>query len=119
MQVGRITLFLVVVYSSFYGFRRSELDGAASEACSTDFEDPLRYLILTTRNQSVAAVERVEEVAIGEPRSSVYGFDEQAAGADVEAATTDRAYLALLEQEGLIAVLDQALDGPSYEDLLR
>jgi hypothetical protein len=72
-----------------------------SEARSTDLEDRLRDLILTTRNQSVAAAERAEQAAVGALRSSLCGLEAQAAVADLAAAATARAYLALLEQEGL------------------
>ena len=101
LLVGRITLVLLVVCGTWYGVRRSELERAASEARSTDLEDRLRDLILTTRNQSVAAAERAEQAAVGALRSSLCGLEAQAAGADLAAAATARAYLALLEQEGL------------------
>ncbi len=101
LLVGRITLVLLVVCGTWYGVRRSELERAASEARSRDFENRLRDLILTTRNQSAAAAERAEEAAVGALRSSLCGLEAQAASADVAAATTARAYLALLEREGL------------------
>ena len=101
LLVGRITLVLLVVCGTWYGVRRSELERAASEARSTDLEDRLRDLILTARNQSVAAAERAEEAAVGALRSSLCGLEAQAASADVAAATTARAYLTLLEGEGL------------------
>ena len=44
---------------------------------------------------------------------------ERAASADVAAAATARAYLALFEREGLTADLGQASDGLSNEDLLQ
>ena len=101
LLIGRIILILLVVCGTWYGVRRSELERAASEARSREFENRLRDLILTTRNQSVAAAERAEEAAVGALRSSLCGLEAQAASADVAAATTARAYLALLEEEGL------------------
>jgi hypothetical protein len=65
LLVGRITIVLLVVCGTWYGVRRYELERAASEARSTDLEDRLRDLILTTRNESVAAAERDEEAAVG------------------------------------------------------
>lgn len=109
--VGRIDL--LVVCGTWYGVRRSELERAASEARSTDLEDRLRDLILTARNQSVAAAERAEEAAVGALRSSLCGLEAQAASADLAAATTARSYLALLEQEGLTASLAEPHDGGS------
>ena len=72
------------------------LERAAREARSRDFEIQLRDLVLTTRNESLAASERAEEAAVGALRSSLCGLETQAAGADVAAAVTARAYLALL-----------------------
>ena len=115
LLVGRLTLVLLVVCGTWYGVRRSELERAASEARSTDLEDRLRDLILTTRNQSVAAAERAEEAAIGALRSSLCGLEAQAAGADMAAAATARAYLALLEREGLTGDLGQASEGSNKE----
>ena len=88
LLVGRITPVLLVVCGTWYGVKRSELERAASEARSTDFEDRLRNLILTSRNKSVAAAARAEEAAIGALRSSLCGLEAQAAGADVAAAAT-------------------------------
>ena len=110
---GRITLVLLVVCGTWYGVRRSELERAASETRSTDLEDRLRDLILTTRNESVAAAERAEEAAVGALRSSLCGLEAQAASADLAAAATARAYLALLEREGLTASLAEPDDGGS------
>jgi hypothetical protein len=101
LLAGRLTLVLLVVCGTWYGVRRSELERASSEARSTDLEARLRHLILTTRNQSVAAAERAEQAAVGALRSSLCGLEAQAAGADLAAAATARAYLTLLEQEGL------------------
>ena len=115
LLVGRITLVLLVVCGTWYGVRRSELERAASEARSRDFENRLRDLILSTRNESVAAAERAEEAAVGALRSSLCGLEAQAASADVAAAATARAYLALLEREGLTGDLGQASAGPSNE----
>lgn len=115
LLVGRITLVLLVVCGTWYGVRRSELERAASEARSRDFENRLRDLILTTRNESVAAAERAEEAAVGALRSSLCGLEAQAASADVAAATTARAYLALLEREGLTGDLGQSSEGANNE----
>jgi hypothetical protein len=107
VQLVRLTLLVLVLSATWYGVRRSELERAASEARSTDLEDRLRDLILTTRNQSVAAAERAEEAAVGALRSSLCGLEAQAASADLATATTARSYLALLEREGLtVAVPD-------------
>jgi hypothetical protein len=103
--IGRLILVLLVVCGTWYGVRRSELERAASETRSRDFEDRLRDLILTTRNQSIAAAERAEEAAVGALRSSLCGLEAQAASADLAAAATARAYLALLEREGLTSDL--------------
>jgi hypothetical protein len=54
------------------------MDQAASETRSRDFENRLRYLILTTRNESVAAAERTEEAAVGALRSSLCGLEAKA-----------------------------------------
>jgi len=105
LLLSRIILILLVVCGTWYGVKRSELERASSEARSRDFENRLRDLILTTRNESVAAAERAEQAAVGALRSSLCGLEAQAAGADVAAATTVRAYLALLEQEGLTSTL--------------
>jgi hypothetical protein len=115
LLVGRITLVLLVVCGTWYEVKRSELERAASEARSADFEDRLRYLILWSRNESVAAAECSEEPAIGALRSSLCGLEAQAAGADVSAAAAARAYLALLEREGLIGDLDQTSESPGDE----
>ena len=105
VQVVRLTLLLLVLSTTWYGVRRSELERAASEARSRDFENRLRDLILATRNESVAAAERAEEAAVGALRSSLCGLEAQAASTDVAVATTARAYLALLEGEGLTVAL--------------
>lgn len=110
-----ITLGFQVVCGTWYGVRRSELERAASEARSRDFENRLRDLILTTRNESVAAAERAEEAAVGALRSSLCGLEAQAASADVAAATTALAYLARLEREGLTGDLGQASEGPNNQ----
>jgi len=105
--VGRIDL--LVVCGTWYGVRRSELERAASEARSTDLE---------ARNQSVAAAERAEEAAVGALRSSLCGLEAQAASADVAAATTARAYLTLLEGEGLtVSPADPAAGSEAEEPL--
>jgi len=100
---------------TWYGVRRSQLERAASEARSPDFENRLRDLILLTRNESVAAANRAEEAAVGKLRSSLCGLEAQAASADAAAASTARAYLALFEREGLTAELGQASEGTSNE----
>ena len=114
-MTGLPTLAVLVDCATWYGVRRSELERAESEARSTDLEDRLRDLILSTRNESVAAANRAEEAAVGALRSSLCGLEAQAASADVAAATTARAYLALLEREGLTAELGQASEGFSNE----
>ena len=96
-----LTLVFLVVCGTWYGVKRSELERASSEARSRDVENRLRDLILTTRNESVAAAERAEEAAVGALRSSLCGLEAQAASADMAAAATARAYLALFEREGL------------------
>ena len=72
-------------------------------------------LILTTRNESVAASERAKEAPVGALRSSLCGLEAQAAGADVAAALTARAYLSLLEREALIGDQGDASERPSGE----
>jgi len=118
LLVGRTTLVVLVVCGTWYGVRRSELERAASEARSRDFENRLRDLILSTRNESVAAAERAEEAAVGALRSSLCGLEAQAASADVAAAATARAYLALLEREGLTTDLGEPSDGVSEQDFV-
>ena len=101
LLVGRITLVLLVVCGTWYGVRRSELERAASEARSRDFENRFEALIDEATDRIVERAERAEEAAVGALRSSLCGLEAQAASADVAAATTARAYLALLEGEGL------------------
>ena len=119
LLVGRITLVLLVVCGTWCGVKRSELERAASESRSTDLEDRLRDLILSTRNESVAAAERAEEAAVGALRSSLCGLEARAAGADVAAAATASAYLALLEREGLTGDLGQASESPGDKGITR
>jgi len=78
-------------------------------------DSEISYLILLTRNESVAAANRAEEAAVGKLRSSLCGLEAQAASADAAAASTARAYLALFEREGLTAELGQASEGTSNE----
>jgi hypothetical protein len=101
LLAGRITLVLLVVCGTWYGVRRSELERAASEARSRDFENRFEALIDEATDRIVERAERAEEAAVGALRSSLCGLEAQAASADVAAATTARAYLALLEGEGL------------------
>ena len=119
LLVGRISLVLLVVCGTWYGVRRSELERAASEARSRDFENRFEALIDEATERVVKRAERAEEAAVGALRSSLCGLEAQAASADLAAATTARAYLALLEREGLTADLGQASDGLSNEDLLQ
>lgn len=105
LLAGRIILVPLVMCGTWYEVRRSELERAACEARSPDFENRLRDLILTARNESVAAAKCAEEAAIAALRSSLCGLEAQAASADLAAATTSRAYLAHLEREGLTADL--------------
>ena len=114
--VGRIDL--LVVCGTWYGVRRSELERAPSEVRSTDLEDRLRDLILTTRNESVVAAERAEKAAVGALRSSLCGLEAQAASADVGAVTTSRAYLALLEGESLTLSPGELAAGSEPEEHL-
>ena len=113
--LGRITLVLLVVCSTWYGVRRSELERAASEARGRDFENRFEALIDEATERVVKRAERAEEAAVGALRSSLCGLEAQAAGADVAAAATARAYLALLEREGLTGELDQDSESPGDE----
>ncbi len=101
LLVGRITLVLLVVCGTWYGVRRSELERAASEARGRDFENRFEALIDEATERVAKRAERAEEAAVGALRSSLCGLEAQAASADVAAATTARAYLALLEGESL------------------
>lgn len=96
-----INFVLLVVCGTWYGVKRSELERGTQPR----FRESTRDLILTTRNESVAAAERAEQAAVGALRSSLCGLEAQAAVAGVAAATTARAYLALLEQEELTSTL--------------
>ena len=111
LLLGRITLVLLVVCSTWYGVRRSELERAASEARSRDFENRFEALIDEATERVVKRAERAEEAAVGALRSSLCGLEAQAASADLEAATTARSYLALLEREGLTAAVPDAEPG--------
>jgi hypothetical protein len=92
------------------GIRHSDLEHASSKASSTDLEDRLRNLVLTMRNQLVAAAERSDKAANGSLRSSLYGLEAQAAGASMGAAATARDYIA----HDQIAVSRQ-LDASNYD----
>jgi len=105
LLVGRISLVLLVVCGTWYGVRRSELERAASEARSRDFENRSEALIDEATERVVKRAERAEEAAVGALRSSLCGPEAQAASTDVAVATTARAYLALLEGEGLTVAL--------------
>ena len=98
---GRITLVQLVVCGTWYGVRRSELERAASETRSRDFENRFEALIDEATECVVERAERVEKPAVGALRSSLCGLESQAQGADLAAAASARAYLALLQQEGL------------------
>ena len=65
-------------------------------------------------NESVEAAERAKEAADGALRSSLCGLEAQAANADMAAAATARAYLALFEREGLTT--DQELRFDEYPE---
>ncbi|QNG27767.1 hypothetical protein [Synechococcus sp. HK01-R] len=118
LLVGRITLVLLVVCGTWYGVRRSELERAASEARSRDFENRFEALIDEATDRVVERAERAEEAAVGALRSSLCGLEAQAAGADVAASTTARAYLALLEGEGLtVSPADPAAGSEAEEPL--
>ena len=103
--IGRIILVLLVVCGTWYGVRRSELERAASEARSRDFENRFEALIDEATERVVKRAERAEEAAVGALRSSLCGLEAQAASAELAAAATARAYLALLEREGLTSDL--------------
>ena len=109
-----LTLPVLTNSVTWYGVRRSELERAAIEARSSDFEDRLRHLVLTTRNESVEAAERAKEAAVGALRSSLCCLEAQAASSDVAAAATARVYLALFEREGLTT--DQELRFDEYPE---
>ena len=112
LLLGRINLVLLVVCGTWYGVRRSELERAASEARSRDFENRFEALIDEATERVVKRAERAEEAAVGALRSSLCGLEAQAASADLAAAATARAYLALLDREGLTSDL-----ADSSEDL--
>lgn len=111
-------VYPLIVCGTWFGVRRAELERAASEARNTDLEDRLRDLILTTRNESVAAAERAEVAAVRALRSNLCALESQAANAEVEAATTARAYLALLEGEGLTLSPGDSPAGSDQEEPL-
>jgi len=101
----RILNTLFVACGTWCGVRCSELERAGSEAHSRDFENQLRDLIFTVRNESIAATEYAEEAAIAALLSSLCGIEAQIASADLAAASTALANLALLERQGLTAEL--------------
>lgn len=103
--VGRIIRVLLLVWRTWCGLQRFELERAVSNARSRNFENQLRDANLTARNESVAAAKFSEEAAIAALRLSFSGLESQAAISDMATATTSRAYLALLDQEGLTADL--------------
>ena len=111
VQVVRLTLLLLVLSATWYGVRRSELERAASEARSRDFENRFEALIDEATERVVKRAERAEEAAVGALRSSLCGLEAQAASADLAAAATARSYLALLEREGLTAAVPDAEPG--------
>ena len=93
MVSTRLTLLLLVLSATWYGVRRSELEQAASEERSSDFEDRLRHLVLTTRDESVEAVERAKEAAVAALRSSLCGLEAEAASSAVAAVAALRSRL--------------------------
>jgi len=105
LLVGRISLVLLVVCGTWYGVRRSELERAASQARSRDFENRFEALIDEATERLVKRAERAEEAAVGALQSSLCGLETQAASTNVAVATTARAYLARLEGEGLTVAL--------------
>ena len=111
LLLGRITLVVLVVCGTWYGVRRSELERAASEARSRDFENRFEALIDEATERVVKRAERAEEAAVGALRASLCGLVAQAASADLVGATTARSYLALLEREGLTAAVPDAEPG--------
>lgn len=119
LLVGRMGLVLMVGRSMWCGVRCSELERAASKSRSTDLEDRLRGLILTTRSQSVAAAERAEQAAVGALQSSLGGLEAQAASGDLAVAAIARDELAFIEQEGLIDNLGEGFEALVEEVPLR
>jgi hypothetical protein len=117
MLASRITLVGMVVCGTCYRVRRTELERAASETRSRDFEYQFEALIDEVTERVVQRAERSEEATVGAPRSSLCALEAQAASADLAAVTTARATLALLERESLTADLGQASDGLSDEGL--
>lgn len=116
LLLGRSSLVVLGVCGTLYGVRLTELERASSETPSRDVENRLGDLILTTRNESVAAANHAEEADVGVLRSSLCGLETQAAGADLVAAATARAYLALPVGDGLAPALGLSSVHPSDED---
>jgi len=100
----------------WYRVRLAELERAAAEALSRDFENRVEAFIHEATERVVERAERAEQVAVGPLRLSFFGLEAQAASADLVAATTARAYLALLERIGLTGEPGQASEGSSNDD---
>ena len=77
LLVGRITLVVLVVCGTWYGVRRSELERAASEARSRDFENRFEALIDEATYRILERAERAEEAAVEALRSSLCGLEAQ------------------------------------------
>ena len=113
-----MTLVLLVVCGTWYRDRSSELERAASETRSRDFKHRFEALIDETTERVVERAERAEEAAVGALRSSLCGLEAQAASSDVAAGSTARAYLALLEGEGLTVTPGDPPAGSEPEEQL-
>ena len=98
VQVLRLTLLVLIISATWYGIRRSELERASSEARSRDLENRFEALIDEATYRILERAERAEEAAVGALRSSLCGLEAQAASADMAAAATARAYLALFDR---------------------
>jgi len=110
VQVLRLTLLVLIISATWYGIRRSELERASSEARSRDLENRFEALIDEATYRILERAERAEEAAVGALRSSLCGLEAQAASADMAAAATARAYLALFEREGLTTNKELSFD---------
>ena len=75
VQVVRLTLLLLVLSTTWYGVRRSELERAASEARSRDLENRFEALIDEATYRILERAERAEEAAVGALRSSLCGLE--------------------------------------------
>lgn len=113
VQIEGLTLLVLVLSSTWYGVKASELERAASETRNTDLEDRFRDIILTTRNQSVAITERAEQAAVGLLRASLCGSEEQSVSGGLAAAAIAPTSIALLDVKRLTSLPVEAEDGGS------